>query len=370
MSKTDSTVTYPLSFALTPSTDARAEVEREEILADPGFGKHFTDHMVTIDWSIEAGWHDARVTPYGPLLLDPASSVLHYGQEIFEGLKAYRHADNSIWTFRPEKNAERLQRSAQRLALPELSTPDFVESVRQMIAVDGDWVPSAPETSLYLRPFMIANESFLGVRAAHKVSFYVIASPAGAYFADGVAPVKIWLSTEYSRAGRGGTGAAKCGGNYAASLLPQMQAYENGCAQVLFLDGETGTNVDELGGMNVFFVHGTDTIVTPRLTGSILEGVTRDSIMQLARDRGMTVEEREVTLAEWREGVASGAITEVFACGTAAVVTPIGQLKARDFTVGEPDAPAGAITLSLRQELTDIQYGRLPDRHGWLTRLD
>ncbi|TFD19249.1 branched-chain amino acid aminotransferase [Cryobacterium sp. TMS1-13-1] len=363
------TTTFPLNFAVTPSTEARAEAERAEILADPGFGKHFTDHMVTIDWSVDAGWHDARVTPYGPLLLDPASSVLHYGQEIFEGLKAYRHADNSIWTFRPEKNAQRLQRSAHRLALPELSVDDFIESIRQMIAIDGDWVPSAPETSLYLRPFMIANESFLGVRAAHQVSFYVIASPAGAYFADGVAPVKIWLSTEYSRAGRGGTGAAKCGGNYAASLLPQMEAYENGCAQVLFLDGETGSHIDELGGMNVFFVHGIDTLVTPRLTGSILEGVTRDSIMQLARDRGMTVEEREVTLGEWREGVASGAITEVFACGTAAVVTPIGQLKARDFTIGDADAPAGEITLSLRQELTDIQYGRLPDRHGWLTRL-
>ena len=306
-------VSYPLQFALTPSTAARADVERDEILADPGFGKHFTDHMVTIDWSVEAGWHDARVTPYGPLMLDPASSVLHYGQEIFEGLKAYRHADGSIWTFRPEKNAQRLQRSAHRLALPELSVEDFVESIKQMIAVDGSWVPSAPETSLYVRPFMIANESFLGVRAAHTVSFYVIASPAGAYFADGVAPVKIWLSTEYSRAGRGGTGAAKCGGNYAASLLPQMEAYENGCAQVLFLDGETGSHIDELGGMNVFFVHGTDTLVTPRLTGSILEGITRDSIMQLARDRGMTVEERDVTLGEWRDGIESGAITEVFA---------------------------------------------------------
>jgi branched-chain amino acid aminotransferase len=363
-------VSYPLQFALTPSTEARADVERDEILADPGFGKHFTDHMVTIDWSVEAGWHDARVTPYGPLMLDPASSVLHYGQEIFEGLKAYRHADGSIWTFRPEKNAQRLQRSAHRLALPELSVEDFVESIKQMIAVDGSWVPSAPETSLYVRPFMIANESFLGVRAAHTVSFYVIASPAGAYFADGVAPVKIWLSTEYSRAGRGGTGAAKCGGNYAASLLPQMEAYENGCAQVLFLDGETGSHIDELGGMNVFFVHGTDTLVTPRLTGSILEGITRDSIMQLARDRGMTVQERDVTLGEWRDGIASGAITEVFACGTAAVVTPIGQLKAKDFTIGDADTPAGAITLSLRQELTDIQYGRQPDRHGWLTRLD
>jgi branched-chain amino acid aminotransferase len=364
------TTTFPLEFELTPSETARSSAERETILADPGFGKHFTDHMVTIDWTVEEGWHDARVIPYGPLMLDPASSVLHYGQEIFEGMKAYRHADGSIWTFRPEKNAERLQSSARRLALPELPVADFIESVKQMIAVDGAWVPDAPETSLYLRPFMIANESFLGVRAAHKVGYYVIASPAGAYFTDGVAPVSIWLSTDYSRAGRGGTGAAKCGGNYAASLLPQRQAYDNGCAQVLFLDGETGTHIDELGGMNVFFVHGTVTLVTPRLTGTILEGVTRDSILQLARDRGMTVVERDVTVDEWRDGVASGAITEVFACGTAAVVTPIAQLKGEGFTIGDADAPAGEITMSLRQELTDIQYGRLPDRHGWLLRLD
>jgi branched-chain amino acid aminotransferase len=364
------TTTFPLEFELTPSETARTSAARETILSDPGFGRHFTDHMVTIDWTVEEGWHSARVTPYGPLQLDPASSVLHYGQEIFEGMKAYRHADGSIWTFRPEKNAERLQRSARRLALPELPVADFIESIKQMIAVDGDWVPNAPETSLYLRPFMIANESFLGVRAAHKVGYYVIASPAGAYFTDGVAPVSIWLSTEYSRAGRGGTGAAKCGGNYAASLLPQQEAYDNGCAQVLFLDGETGTHIDELGGMNVFFVHGTDTLVTPRLTGTILEGVTRDSIMQLARDRGMTVVERDVTVDEWREGIASGEITEVFACGTAAVVTPIAQLKGTGFTIGEADAPAGEITMALRQELTDIQYGRLPDRHGWLMRLD
>ncbi len=362
--------TFPLQFELTPSQDARAEAEREVILADPGFGKHFTDHMVQIDWTVAEGWHDAQVIPYGPLLLDPSAAVLHYAQEIFEGLKAYRHADGSIWTFRPEKNAERLQRSARRLALPELAVEDFVESLKQLIAVDGAWVPDAPETSLYIRPFMIANESFLGVRPSQKVGYYVIASPAGAYFTGGVAPVSIWLSTEYSRAGRGGTGAAKCGGNYAASLLPQQEAYENGCAQVLFLDGETGEHVDELGGMNIFFVHAGGKIVTPRLTGTILEGITRDSIIQLAKDRGLTVEERDVTIDEWRDGVASGDITEVFACGTAAVITPISALKSPDFTIGDENAAAGELTMSIRQELTDIQYGRIADRHGWLTRLD
>ncbi|MBT1636043.1 branched-chain amino acid aminotransferase [Clavibacter michiganensis] len=360
---------FPLSFERTPSERARADAEREAILADPGFGKHFTDHMVQIDWTLGAGWHDARVVPYGPLQLDPAASVLHYGQEIFEGMKAYRHADGSVWTFRPDRNAARLQRSARRLALPELPTEDFVESVRQLVRADLGWVPTAAEQSLYLRPFMIANESFLGVRAAQRVGYYVIASPAGAYFPGGVAPVSIWLSTQYSRAGKGGTGAAKCGGNYAASLLPQAEAASHGCAQVLFLDSEEGRYLEELGGMNIVLVYEDGRLVTPD-SESILEGITRDSILELARDRGLTVEKRRVELSEWVDGVASGEITEVFACGTAAVITPIGRLMGEGLDVGDVDAPAGELTMSLRQELTDIQYGRIPDRHGWLTRLD
>jgi branched-chain amino acid aminotransferase len=360
---------FPLTFALTPSERMRAELERETILADPGFGRHFTDHMVSIDWTLAAGWHDAQVIPYGPLMLDPAASVLHYAQEIFEGLKAYRHANGSIWTFRPEANAARLQRSARRLALPELSTADFVQSLRELIAADGQWVPTGGETSLYIRPFMIANESFLGVRAAQKVGYYVIASPAGAYFTGGVAPVSIWLSTDFARAGRGGTGAAKTGGNYASSLLPQAEAYEKGCAQVLFLDSAEGKYVEELGGMNVFLVYKDGTLVTPD-SSSILSGVTRDSIIQLARDRGHRVEHRQVSIDEWREGVASGDIVEMFACGTAAVVTPIARLLGPEFEIGSADAPAGEFTMSIRQELTDIQYGRIEDRHGWLTRLD
>ncbi len=368
MSNTETTA-FPLTFTLTPSQDVREDAHRDEILANPGFGNYFTDHMVQIDWTVDEGWHNAEIKPYGPLSIDPGSAVLHYGQEIFEGLKAYRHADGSIWTFRPERNALRLARSANRLALPELSISDFIESIRQLVTTDQSWVPSAPETSLYLRPFMIANENFLGVRAAHRASYFVIASPAGAYFKGGVAPVKIWLTNEYTRAGRGGTGAAKCGGNYAASLVAQAEAYEKGCAQVLFLDAETGTHIEELGGMNVFLVKKDGTLVTPRLTGSILEGITRDSIITLARERGHTVEERDITIAEWRDGVASGDITEVFACGTAAVVTPIGQLLSDDFAIGDPDAPAGELTMSLRQQLTDIQYGRLPDTHGWLTKL-
>lgn len=363
------TDTAALSFQVTPNPSPVPASRRESILADPGFGVHFTDHMVGLRWTPEEGWHEPRVVPYGPLQLEPAAAVLHYAQEIFEGLKAYRHADGSIWTFRPEANAARMQRSAHRLALPPLPEEHFIAALKQLVAVDGAWVPSAPETSLYLRPFMFAEEAFLGVRPARTVAFYLIASPAGAYFTGGVAPVSIWLSTQYSRAGRGGTGAAKTGGNYAASLLPQAEAYEKGCAQVLFLDSVEEKYLEELGGMNIVLVRRDGTLITPA-SDSILEGVTRTSILQLARDRGLNVEHRPVTLDEWREGAASGEITEVFACGTAAVVTPIAQLKGEGFTIGDANAPAGELTMSLREELTDIQYGRRPDRHGWLTRLD
>ena len=361
--------TRDLLWQLTRNEAARPADEREAVLADPGFGKHFTDHMIDICWSVHGGWHRPRVQPYGPIALDPAASVLHYGQEIFEGLKAYRHADGSIWSFRPDANARRMQRSAKRLALPELPESYFIEALTQLIAVDGDWVPSAPETSLYLRPFMFAKEAFLGVRPAHKVAFYVIASPAGAYFHGGVQPVSIWLSTQYSRAGKGGTGAAKTGGNYASSLVAQAEAAEHGCAQVLFLDSVEGRWLEELGGMNIVLVHKDGTLVTP-LSDSILEGITRDSILQLAEDRGHRVERRRVSIDEWREGAASGDIVEAFACGTAAVVTPIAMIKAADFEIGSADTPAGELTMSLRAELTDIQYGRRADPHGWMLRLD
>ena len=323
----------PLEFAVTKNLAAKNPAQREEILASPGFGVHFTDHMVDICWSVNGGWHRPRVQPYGPITLDPAAAVLHYGQEIFEGIKAYRHEDGSIHTFRPDQNGRRLQRSARRLALPELPVTYFIQSLRELIAVDGAWVPSGQDQTLYLRPFMFAKEAFLGVRPAHKVNYYVIASPAGAYFHGGINPVSIWLSEDYARAGKGGTGAAKTGGNYAASLLPQSEAYENECDQVVFLDQDR--NVEELGGMNVVFVFKDGTLVTPQ-SPSILEGITRDSILQLAADRGHKVEGRAVSLTEWRAGVASGDIVEVFACGTAAVVTPIGTLKGKDFLDEQP----------------------------------
>jgi branched-chain amino acid aminotransferase len=358
-----------LEFAVTPNEAAKSAAEHADIMAEPGFGKHFTDHMVDICWSELGGWHRPRVQPYGPIQLDPAAAVLHYAQEIFEGLKAYRHADGSIWAFRPEANAARMQRSAQRLALPELPTEYFIASIRQLIAVDDRWVPTAPETSLYLRPFMFAKEAFLGVRPAKKVNYYLIASPAGAYFHGGIDPLSIWLSTTYSRAGKGGMGAAKTGGNYASSLVAQQEAYEHGCAQVLFLDSEEGKYVEELGGMNVVLVTKDGTLITPD-SSSILEGITRDSVLTLARDRGLKTEERRVTIDEWRTGWESGEIVEMFACGTAAVITPIGQIKAEGFTIGSEDAVAGELTMSLRDELTGIQYGRVEDRHGWMLRLD
>lgn len=358
-----------LEFAVTVNEAARSAAEHADIMAEPGFGKHFTDHMVDICWSEWGGWHRPRVRPYGPITLDPAAAVLHYGQEIFEGLKAYRHADGSIWTFRPEANAARMQRSAVRLALPELPTDYFIESLKQLVAVDARWVPSADETSLYLRPFMFAKEAFLGVRPAKKVDYMLIASPAGAYFTGGVAPVTIWVSTQYARAGRGGTGAAKTGGNYASSLIAQQEAYDHGCAQVLFLDSETSTHLEELGGMNVVFVHKNGTLVTPE-SSSILEGITLDSILQLARDRGLKTEQRPITIEEVRKGVESGDIVEMFACGTAAVITPIAAFKADGYMIGDESAAAGELTLSLRQELTGIQHGRIEDRHGWMLRLD
>jgi branched-chain amino acid aminotransferase len=360
--------TRDLLWQVTRNDAAKAPEERAAILADPGFGKFFTDHMVDICWSEKGGWHRPRVQPYGPIALDPAAAVLHYAQEIFEGLKAYRHADGSIHTFRPQANAARMRRSAKRLALPELPEEYFVDSLRQLIAVDADWVPTAPETSLYLRPFMFAKEAFLGVRPAAKVEYYLIASPAGAYFTGGVTPVSIWLSSDYARAGKGGTGAAKTGGNYASSLVAQAEAYDHGCAQVLFLDGD-GVYLEELGGMNVVLVTRDGRLITPE-SDSILEGITLDSILQLGRDRGLRTEQRKVTLQEWIDGVASGEIVEAFACGTAAVITPIAELKGESVSIVMPEPEGERVALSLRQELTDIQYGRLPDRHGWLLRLD
>jgi branched-chain amino acid aminotransferase len=364
---TSQTGTFSSRFE--PNPAALADEQREEILANPGFGQYFTDHMFLAEWTPETGWADARVVPYGPLTLDPAAAVLHYAQEVFEGLKAYAHADGSLWLFRPEANAARMQRSSHRLALPELPTDWFLGSIRALLEADAAWVPRGEEKSLYLRPFMFASEKFLGVRPAHHVTYAVIASPAGAYFASGVKPVDIWLSTEYGRAGAGGTGAAKCGGNYASSLLPQQEAYANGCAQVAFLDASEHKYVEELGGMNLYFVYADGSIVTPTLSGSILPGITRESILTLAGDLGHEVTERRVAIDEWWEGTADGSIVEVFACGTAAVVTPVGALKWPGGEAVAAEAETSKVAHEIRQALVDIQYGRAEDRHGWMTKV-
>jgi branched-chain amino acid aminotransferase len=367
--------TSALSFTVELRSDPLPDDQREALLSDPGFGKTFTDHMSLATWTSGRDWHDAKVTAYGPLSLYPSAAVLHYAQEIFEGMKAYRHADGSVWTFRPEVNAARFARSAGRLALPELPPTDFIESIRALVATDEKWVPggNTEEASLYLRPFMFASESFLGVRPAAEVTYCVIASPAGPYFAGGLWPVSIWLSTSYTRAAPGGTGAAKAGGNYAASLAAQVEATANGCDQVAFLDAVERRWVEELGGMNLFFVYRDGTIVTPALTGTILEGVTRSSILELADDLDLKVDERRISIDEWRDGAASGEITEVFACGTAAVVTPVGRLawQGGEVVIGNQDinGGVGSVTRSIRQTLLDVQYGRATDAHGWLTRL-
>ena len=357
------------AFDVRPTDVPLADAEREALMASPTFGTVFTDHMARVTWTADAGWHDRRVEKHGPLLLSPASAVLHYGQEVFEGLKGYRHADGSVWTFRPQANAARLQASARRLALPELPVEDFLGSIEALVRADRAWVPSGEETSLYLRPFMYASETFLGVRPSREAEYVVIASPVGPYFSGGVKPVSIWVAQDYHRAGPGGTGAAKCGGNYAASLLPQQAAYAQGCEQVCFLDAATNTFLEELGGMNVFVVLASGEVVTPGLNGSILEGVTRSSILTLLQEAGHAVTERPVPLAELLDGLADGTVTEVFACGTAAVVTPIGRLAGDGFDLTVAGGATGAVTSAVRTRLTDIQYGRTPDTHGWMHRL-
>ncbi|MDF9815852.1 branched-chain amino acid aminotransferase [Streptomyces sp. SPB162] len=356
------------TIELKPSSHPLSDAEREAILAKPGFGRHFTDNMVTIRWTEGRGWHDAQLVPYAPLSIDPANMTLHYAQTIFEGLKAYRQPDGTVATFRPEANAKRFQDSARRLAMPELPIETFIEAVDAIVGQDKAWVPSAGEQSLYLRPFMFATEVGLGVKPANEYLFMVIASPAGAYFAGGVKPVSVWLSEEYVRAAPGGTGAAKAGGNYAASLVAQAQAIEHGCDQVVWLDAIERSWIEEMGGMNLYFVSG-NKILTPALTGSLLPGITRDSLLRIAADLGYEVSEGRISVEDWKRGCADGSITEVFACGTAAVITPVGSVKSTraDWTVA--DGNPGEVTMKLREALLAIQTGTAPDPHGWMHQL-
>jgi branched-chain amino acid aminotransferase len=338
---------------------------RARLLEAPGFGRVFTDHMVTIRYSEAKGWHDAEVKPRGPITLDPAAAVFHYAQEIFEGLKAYRRADGRVLLFRPEANARRFQDSAERLAMPALPEDLFIEALEQIVRIDAAWIPQG-DGSLYLRPFMIATEVFLGVKPSAEYLFMVIASPVGSYFANQTGSLSVWVSQDHSRAAAGGTGAAKCGGNYAASLVAQAEAIGHGCDQVVFLDAAERTWVEELGGMNVFFVFEDGTLLTPPLGGTILPGITRDAVIALARTRGVKVREAPYSFRQWRDDAAAGRLREVFACGTAAVVAAIGQVRSRDgdFVIG--NGGEGQLTSELRTQLVDIQRGRSDDPCGWV----
>jgi branched-chain amino acid aminotransferase len=358
-----------LDFEIRPNPAPVTDAERAALLVNPGFGRIFTDHMATIRYAEGKGWYEPRIEARAPIPMDPATAVLHYAQEIFEGLKAYTMPDGGVAMFRPDANAARFGTSAQRMAMPALAPETFLESLRQIITIDRQWIPPGEEGSLYLRPFAFATEVFLGVRPAMEYLYLVIASPVGAYFSGGVKPVSVWITPDYTRAAPGGTGAAKCGGNYAAGLSAQAEAIEHGCEQVVYLDAVERKYVDELGGMNIVFVLDDGSLVTPPLTGTILPGITRDSILKLAQRAGRRVEERPVSFDEWREGAKSGRIREAFACGTAAVITPIGTIRHPDGEFTVADGGSGEVTMALRQELADIQRGRAEDPFGWVHRV-
>ena len=357
------------TFEFEPNAAPLATGERDALLANPGFGRVFTDHMAVVRYSEGKGWHDARIQARGPISTDPAASVLHYAQEIFEGLKAYRLPDGGVGLFRPEANARRFQESARRLAMPELPEEIFHESLRALVRTDRDWIPSIDGGALYLRPFMFASEVFLGVKPSSEYLYMAIASSVGSYWKGEPKAISVWVSKNYTRAAPGGTGAAKCGGNYAASLIALAEATRQGCDQVLFLDAVERRWVEELGGMNIFFVFEDGTLRTPPLGGTILAGITRDSIIHLARDAGMTVEETPYAIDQWQADAASGRLREAFACGTAAVVTPIGEARGEGFSITIGSGGPGQITERLHQQLTAIQFGRAPDPHGWTERI-
>ena len=358
------------SFVFEPNPFPVEDAERTKLLIDPGFGKIFTDHMAMIKYDETFGWHDAKITARRPLTIDPASAVLHYAQEIFEGLKAYRLADGGTALFRPDANARRFNESAKRMAMPTLPEDLFVGSVRALVQADQDWFPDIDGGSIYLRPFMFASEVFLGVKPSSEYLYLVLASSVGGYFKSGAPAVSLWVSQDYTRAGPGGTGAAKCGGNYAASLAAQAEAIRLGYDQVVYLDVAERRWIEELGGMNIFFVFDDGSIQTPPLTGTILPGITRDSLLTLVREDGLVVREAPYAIDQWQADAQSGRLTEAFACGTAAVVTPIGSVAGANgkFTIGA--GGPGQMTRRLKERLVNIQRGFAVDTHGWIERLD
>jgi branched-chain amino acid aminotransferase len=355
-------------FKIEPNANPVSPETRATLLQDPGFGRTFTDHMVTVRYTEGKGWYDAKVTARAPLTLDPATAVFHYAQEIFEGLKAYRLDDGAMALFRPDANARRFNASAARLAMPALSEELFIGSCKALVNIDRDWFPTVEGGSLYLRPFMIASEVFLGVKPSAEYLYMVIAAASGNYFKSGAPAVSLWVSQNYNRAGPGGTGAAKCGGNYASSLVPTAEAMKAGHDQVVFLDARENRWIEELGGMNIFFVFADGTIQTPPLSDTILHGVTRDCLLSLAREEGLIVKEEPYAIDQWQADARSGHLTESFACGTAAVVTPIGKVTSPtdSFTIGA--GGPGQLTMKLKDKLVAIQRGHAPDPQGWVER--
>ena len=360
-----STATSP-TFVFEPSAALVPAEERARLLTDPGFGKVFTDHMAIARYDEKRGWHDARITARGPVPMDPGTSVLHYAQEIFEGLKAYSRPNGGAALFRPDANARRFNLSARRMAMPDLSEEMFLESIRSLVRADKDWIPESEDGALYLRPFMFASEVFLGMKPAGQFLYIVLASSVGSYFKGGAPSISLWVTRDYSRAGPGGTGAAKCGGNYATSMIAQAEAVRNGCDQVVFLDAVERRWIEELGGMNIFFVFDDGSIATPPLGGTILAGITRDSILTLARGLGIAAREEPYSIEQWQADAKSGRLTESFACGTAAVVTAIGSVRGADmdFTIGGQSV--GPLTQRIRDSLVAIQRGTAPDPHDWI----
>ena len=330
-----------------------------------GFGKIFTDHMFVMDYTEGQGWHDARIVPYAPLVLDPAALVFHYAQECFEGMKAYRRADGGVQLFRPEKNAQRMQSTHQRLCIPEIPVEDFVQAVKALVKVDEAWVPHADGTSLYIRPFTIATEAVLGVKASAEYKFIIIASPSGAYYAEGINPVRIYVEDQYVRATPGGTGYIKCGGNYAASIIASEKAHQLGFSQVLWLDGVERKYVEEVGSMNIFFkIDGQ--IYTAPTVGTVLPGITRMSCIELLKSWGYQVNETRLAITDIMDAAEAGKLEEVFGTGTAAVISPVGELVYEDRKAEINGGVIGPVTQKLYDTLTGIQWGKLPDKHGWI----
>ncbi|MBQ1272304.1 MAG: branched-chain amino acid aminotransferase [Clostridia bacterium] len=354
-----------LNISITKTTTPKEKPEASTL----GFGKYFSDHMFMMDYSREQGWYNARIVPFGNLSLHPASTVLHYGSEIFEGLKAYRRADGKVQLFRPMENIRRLNSSAERLCLPQIPEEDAFQVLKTFVEVEQDWTPSAPGTSLYLRPYLFGNDETLGVHAVHNATFVIIASPVGSYYKEGINPVRIMIEDEDVRAVRGGTGYAKCGGNYAASNRAGERAEKKGYSQVLWLDGVERKYIEEVGAMNVMFKIAGE-IVTPMLSGSILPGITRKSCLEVLRKAGYNVSERLLSIDELAEALANGTLEEAWGCGTAAVISPIGELCYKDTKYIINDGQIGTVTQHLYDTLTGIQWGKIEDTFGWTCSID